>query len=55
MNQDELDRLNDRTLAHDEYLRRQPDDDEDEFDQWNDESANIAEDEMMDERDGFND
>lgn len=54
MNQDELDRLTDRTLARDEYVRRQPDD-EDEFDKWNNESANIAEDEMMDERDGLND
>lgn len=54
MNQDELDRLNDRTLARDEYIRRQQDD-EDESDKWSGESANIAEDEMMDERDGLND
>lgn len=51
MNQDELDRLNDRTLEENE--RHWRDVDEPESD-WDNEGANIAEDEMMDERDDFN-
>lgn len=52
MNQDELDRMNDRTLDHNDYLRLFSEEEEPE-DEWNSESANIAEDEFMDERDGF--
>lgn len=55
MNQDQQDRMNDRTLDHNDYLRLFPDDEEESEDEWNSESANIAEDEFMDERDGFDD
>lgn len=54
MNQDELDRINDRALDHLEHEWLQPDDDGfEQEDEWNSEAANIAEDEFMDERDGF--
>lgn len=54
MNQDELDQLNDRALNHLENEWLEPDEDDFEpEDEWNSESTNIAEDEFMDERDGF--
>lgn len=53
MNQDELDRLNDRTLERNERLWLEPDDDEDYSEDEGCEADNWAEDEMMDERDGF--
>lgn len=54
MNQDELDCLNDQTLEENERHWRDIDDDEPKSDEDN-EGANIAEDNMMDERDGWND
>ena len=54
MNQDELNRLNDQTLEENEHHWRDIDDDEPESD-WDNEGANIAEDNYMDERDGWND
>ncbi len=54
MNQDELDKINDRALDHLEHEWLQPDEDGfEQDDEWNSEAANIAEDEFMDERDGF--
>lgn len=52
MNQDQLDRMNDKILALNENHFDDIEDEEKE-DEWNSESANIAEDEMMDERNGF--
>ena len=52
MNQDELDRLNDRTLTENERHFADIEDEEAES-IWDTEAANIAEDELMDERDGF--
>lgn len=52
MNQDELDQLNDKTLAENERRFADIEDDEPES-VWDSEAANIAEDEFMDERDGF--
>lgn len=52
MNHDELDRLNDRTLAENERHFADIEDEEAES-IWDSEAANIAEDEFMDERDGF--
>lgn len=52
MNQNELDRLNDKTLAENERHFADIEDDEPES-VWGSEAANIAEDEYMDERDGF--
>lgn len=55
MNQDELDRLNDKTLAENErYFTSIEDEDDDRYDENGCcEADNIAEDEYMDERDGF--
>lgn len=53
MSQDELDRRNDEALAHlEEWLEPDEDEEEQDDDGW---GASIAEDEYMDERDGFND
>jgi hypothetical protein len=52
MNQDELDRLNDKTLAENDDHYADIEDDEPES-IWDSEAASIAEDEFMDERDGF--
>lgn len=54
MGQDELNRLNDQTLEENERHWRDIDDNEPESD-WDNEGANIAEDNMMDERDSWND
>lgn len=55
MNHDELDQLNDRTLEQDEKHRLEPDDGEEDYYDENGccEADNWAEDEYMDERDGF--
>ena len=46
-------RQNDKILAENERHWADVEDEKDEDDKWNCEAANVAEDEAMDERDGF--